>query len=201
MQSPPTPGAVPSPGFFASLSLWNKIRLTLAGIGLLVTVPFYFYISHRTATNFVMFDNSLEVAGELAIDGKSQGTLGPKQHKMADLSSGSHKMTFTANAKELDSATLEIPKKGDFGYHALYNLGGKGGIAVVTKYYGDDTHFDDKVEMVANGTKLVELPSHIVMKDVDEAFPDSIRTTKNAMSPSVTRVCHVTGKKIGCPGG
>jgi len=102
----------------------------------------------------------------------------------------------------LDEGTVLVPKKGAFGYRALYNLGGKTGIAVVTKYYGKDAAFSDKVDAVPEGKRLVELPDTSVLKDVDEPFPPSIRTTKNAMSPSVTRVCHVDAKtkSVGCPG-
>jgi hypothetical protein len=189
-------------GFFASLSLWTKIKLGLAGIGLLVTVPFYFFMTHRATSNAVMFENSLDTAGDLVIDGASKGTIGPKQHLAIELDSGHHTLAFNGAKGTLDSGSLDIPKKGAFGYRALYNLGGKSGIAVVTKYYGKDSHFENKVEVVPEGTRLVELPETSVMRDVDEAFPSSVTATKNTTSLSVTRMCHVVprAKKVACPG-
>jgi hypothetical protein len=149
-----------------------------------------------------MFENGLDASGELLIDGDSKGKLGPKQHLAVELGAGSHKVTFKGEKGPLDSGALDIPKKGAFGYRALFNLGGKSGIAVVTKYYGKDVAFQDKVEVVPEGTRLVELPDTSVLKDVDEPFPPSIKATKNAMSPSVTRLCHVgpKGKNVACPG-
>jgi hypothetical protein len=184
------------------MTLWTKIRLALAGVALVVTVPFYLYVSHRSASNVVMFENSLEASGDLLVDGKSKGTLAPKQHVAVTLEPGSHALSFKGGKGVLDTGTLDIPKKGNFGYKALYNLGGKPGIAVVTKYYGKDPAFPDKIDPVPEGTRLVELPETVVVKAVDEPFPDSIRTTRNAMSPSVTRLCHVDAKakSVGCPG-
>jgi hypothetical protein len=182
------------------MSLWTKLRLAGAGIALVVAVPFYFVISHRAASNVVMFENGLDAPGELLVDGDSKGTLDPKKHVALELAAGSHKVRFMGKKGALDEGTVLVPKKGAFGYRALYNIGGKTGIAVVTKYYGKDAAFPDKVELVPEGTRIVELPDTAVMKDVDEAFPPTIRVTKNAMSPSVTRLCHVTGKNVGCPG-
>ena len=182
------------------MSLWTKIRLGMAVLGLVVAVPFYFFITHRNASNIVMFENGLDAPGELIVDGDSKGTLNSKDHLAVELGTGSHKIKFMGKKGALDEGTVLVPKKGAFGYRALYNLGGKTGIAVVTKYYGKDAAFTDKVDAVPEGTRLVELPDTAVMKDVDEAFPPTIRVTKNAMSPSVTRLCHVTGKNVGCPG-
>jgi hypothetical protein len=71
----------------------------------------------------------------------------------------------------------------------------------VTKYYGDSA-FQDKVEPLPSGQRLVEVSSSSTMTGVDEPFPASIRTTKNAMSPSVVHLCHFDAarKTVGCPG-
>lgn len=186
------------------LSIWMKIKLVGAFLLLAGAGGFYLYISHRVAQNMVLFENSLDTKGELLIDGKSNGQLGPHQAVLVTLDSGSHKITLKGASGALDEGTLDVPKKADFGYHALYVLGAKSGVAIVTKYYsktGKDAAFEDRVDVVPPGTRLAEIPSTSAMTAVDSPFPETIQTTKNAMSPSVTRVCHVDAKRHpACPG-
>lgn len=204
----PTPPSYPNVSSGANgaaspfkISLWTKIKLALSLVGLLIAGGFYLFITHRSAENMVLFENSLESAGELVIDGASKGELAPRAHLLLSLKSGSHTITLKGPRGALDEGTLDVPKKASFGYHGLYVLGGKSGVAVVTKYYGKDAAFEDKVDIVPLGTRLVELPSTSVMTPIDAPFPESIRTTKNAMSPSVMRVCHLDLKHAPtCPG-
>jgi len=86
------------------------------------------------------------------------------------------------------------------GYRAVYNLGGKKGLAVVTKYYGGT--FEDSVVPVAEGTRLVEVPAAQSLDRIDDGFPDSITVPKHQSYGTLVRVCHVDEAKgtVGCPG-
>ncbi len=194
----------PAPQSGPKIPIMTILGLVVALIGAAGAFGFYFYISHKGAQNMVLFENSLDAKGELLIDGSSKGQLGPHQSVLVTLDSGSHKVTLKGPSGSLDDGSLDVPKKADFGYHALYVIGAKSGVAIVTKFYsnpGTNAAFKDKVDVVPVGTRVAEIPSTSVMKPVDEGFPDTITATKNAMSPGVTRVCHVDAKgKPACPG-
>jgi len=184
-------------------SVWNKIRggvtalffLVVAGIGLAT----YF----KSQKNVVLFENSLDKPGELSLNGKSYGPLEPHQHVRLELEPASYTVSFSGGGAKLDEGTLVVPKGkgglGTTGYRAVYNVGGKKGLGVVTKYYGGS--MKDSVRLVGDGQRVVEVPS-VELAKIDDGFPDSISVRKGQSFGSVVRVCHVDEEKdtVSCPG-
>jgi len=137
----------------------------------------------------------------LSVAGKTYGSIAPRQALRLELDAGSHEVSFSGNGTKLDGGTLNVPQgAGAIGYRAVYNLGGKPGIAVVTKYYGGS--FEDRVAMVAAGTRVVEVPGAQTLDRIDDGFPDTITVQKHQSYGTLVRVCHVDEAKgsVGCPG-
>ncbi|MBN1611188.1 MAG: hypothetical protein JW940_31435 [Polyangiaceae bacterium] len=188
-------------GFLGSITLGQKIKYGGTALVILGLVGWSFFLMRKAAANVVLFENSLDVPGELSLAGKSHGTIAPKKALRLELDKGSYALSFVGNGAKLDEGTLVVPgAKDGLGYHAVYNLGGKKGIAVVTKYYGGT--FKDQVAPVAEGTHLVEVAPTAKLERIDDTFPDSITVPKHATFGSVILVCHVDEEKqtVGCPG-
>jgi hypothetical protein len=186
---------------FGNLTLGQKIKWGGTALLILGLLGWSLLLMRKAAANVVLFENSLDVPGELSLAGKSYGTIAPKKCLRLELDKGSYALAFVGNGAKLDEGTLAVPgAKDGLGYHAVYNLGGKKGIALVTKYYGGS--FKDQVAPVAEGTHLVEFPSGAGLGLVDEPFPDSITVPKHATFGSRTHVCHVNEEQqtVGCPG-
>jgi hypothetical protein len=184
-----------------NLTLWQKIKWGATALVILGLFGWSFFLMRKAAANVVLFENSLDVPGELSLAGKSYGTIAPKKSLRLELDQGSYALSFVGNGAKLDEGTLAVPGgKDGLGYRAVYNLGGKKGIAVVTKYYGGT--FKDQVAPVAEGTRLVEVASTAKLDRVDDTFPESITVPKHATFGSVTNVCHVNEEEqtVGCPG-
>jgi hypothetical protein len=146
--------------------------------------------------NWVTFTNSLESVGELVLDGKTQGSLQPGGELRVEVEGGSHTVTFTNHGKTLDEGKLDVDKKG---YHAVYNVGGKPGLALVTVHYGDSSR-ENTVNPIPDGQRVIEVP--MTFKKIDDAFPDSLTTNTNMDQMALTNVCRVDVEKqtVGCPG-
>jgi hypothetical protein len=151
----------------------------------------------------VLFENSAAVAGELSLNGKPYGSIGPHQHLRVELDAASYTLSFAAGSTKIDEGTLVVPEHasglGTVGYRGVYNLGGGKGLAVVTKYYGG--MMKDTVVPFDSGKHLVEVP-RAELASVDETFPKSISVPKGQSYGSVVHVCHVDEEKetVGCPG-
>jgi hypothetical protein len=184
-------------------SLWRKVQIGGAiALGLFaagVALVAYF----KSQKNVVFFENSLEKAGELSLNGKSYGTLEPHQHVRLELDAESYSVSFNGGGAKLDEGTLTVPKAsggfGTMGFRAVYNIGGRKGLGVVTKYYGGS--LKDNVRPIEEGKRLVELPN-LELTKIDDAFPDSIKVQKGVSFGTVVRVCHIDEEKetVGCPG-
>jgi hypothetical protein len=188
-------------GLLGNITLAQKLKWGSAALVVLGLAGYSFFLMRKAATNVVLFENSLDVPGELSLAGKSYGTIAPKKFLRLELDKGSYALSFVGNGAKLDEGTLAVPgAKDGLGYHAVYNLGGKKGIAIVTKYYGGT--FKDQVAPVAEGTHLVEFPGGSNLTGVDEPFPDSITVPKHATFGTVVHVCHVDEEKetVACPG-
>jgi hypothetical protein len=190
-------------GFFSRFSLWEKLRfgglLALAAVGGVFALVMF----NKAQKNVVVFENSLDKAGELTLNGKSYGTLEPRKHVRLELEPASYSVSFSTAGAKLDDGTLVVPKLkgglGTTGYRAVYNLGGQKGLGVVTKFYGGS--FKDNVRPIEEGKRLVEVPN-VELAKVDDAFPESITVPKGASYGTVVRVCHLDYEKdtVGCPG-
>ncbi|MGC4093031.1 MAG: hypothetical protein QM756_35120 [Polyangiaceae bacterium] len=199
------PNAVSKPagGFLSQFSLMEKLKF--AGFALLIVgaLVVWLVVSRRQHANVVVFENSLSKPGELTLNGKSYGTIAPRQHLRLELDSASYALSFGGAGEKLDEGTLVVPevKSGieTMGMRAVYNLGGKKGLAVVTKMYGGS--MKDSVRPVEEGKRLIEVPYQNI-DGVDEAFPATVTVRKGQSFGSVTRVCHVDEEKetVACPG-
>jgi len=184
-----------------NFSLMQKLKFAGSAVVVLGLAGWSFFLFRQAQSNIVLFENSLDVPGVLSVAGKAYGSIAPRQALRLELDSGSHEVSFTGNGTKLDGGTLNVPKgNGTIGYRAVYNLGGKPGIAVVTKYYGGS--FEDRVVPVAEGTRVVEVPNAQTLDRIDDGFPDSVTVPKHQTFATLVRVCHVDEAKgtVGCPG-
>ena len=222
---PSYPAAAPTPvfttpaaevstsgGFISNLSIMTKIRLGLAALGVILAIPVMgwgFWTSSQQNKSFVVFENGMDAAVELSVDGKSFGSIPAHGSVSKEVPVGSHAVAVTGGGTEQGS--FAVPQKAMF--RGLYTIGGKGGqVAVVTKYYSEsgDSPFEDKIEVVPAGMHFMELPGNMSISalEMDKAFPDTIPVTKGAMAVSVIHLCHVDPKvlnadkepKLGCSG-
>lgn len=196
-------GSSTASGFWSRFSLLEKIKF--AGIGVVLVGAGIVGVMNYTKSqkNVVLFENSLDQAGELSLNGKSYGSLEPHKHIRLELAPDTYAVSFSAAGAKLDDSKLVIPQQkgglGTVGFRAVYNIGGHKGLGVVTKYYGGS--FKDSVVPVEEGKRLVETPNTELAK-IDDVFPESITVPKGASFGSVVRVCHVDYEKetVGCPG-
>jgi len=197
------PAAAParSGGLGSRFSLVQKLKFAGSAVVVLGLAGWSFFLMRQAQSNIVLFENSLDVPGVLSVAGKAYGSIAPRQALRLELDAGSHEVSFTGNGTKLDGGTLNVPKgNSTIGYRAVYNLGGKPGLAVVTKYYGGS--FEDRVVPVAEGTRVVEVPGAQSLDRIDDGFPDSVTVPKHQSFASLVRVCHVDEAKgtVGCPG-
>jgi hypothetical protein len=205
---PPTfaPNAKPpekKAGLLGHLSTWQKIQ-TAGVVVLAIGAAGYAAVLHfKAQANIVLFENSLEQAGELALNGKSYGTIEPHKHLRLEVETGTVNVTFSAGGTKLDEGTFTATGSkgglGDIGYRGVYNIGGKKGLAIVTKYYGGSQK--DYVNLIPEGKRSVDTP-YVELAKVDDGFPASVTVRKGQSFGVVTRVCHVDEEKqtVGCPG-
>jgi hypothetical protein len=159
-------------------------------------IGFSKFMSAKVDENWITFTNSLETAGELLVDGKSQGSLQPGAELRMEMEQGSHTVAFTNGGKTVEEGKLDINKKA---YHAVYNVGGKPGLALVTVHYGDSSR-ENTVNPIPEGQRVIEVP--MTFQKINDAFPESLTTHTNVNSTSMTNVCRVDMEKqsVGCPG-
>jgi hypothetical protein len=182
------------------MSWSSKLMYGGGAVFVVGTLAFAAVMMKQAHAHVVLFENSLDTAGELRLNGKSYGLIAPRRHLRVELDATTYTVEFQGAAGMLDQGDLVVKDLADdmTGFRALYNLGGRKGLAVVTMTYGHDTR-KHHVAPVPEGTRLVEVP-HASLDDVDGTFPDRM-TVKPRLS-SLTRVCHIDEqtKKLGCPG-
>jgi hypothetical protein len=199
------PNWVPRPkkGYFASMSTWEKLKLGGLGVVVVVGLGFAAFMHFKANKNVVLFENSFDQPGELLLNGKSYGSLGPHQHVRLELDGGTHVVSWNSGGKKVDDGSIDVKSSkgglGDVGYRAVYNIGGKKGLAVVTKFYGGS--MKDSVSPMPEGKRVVETP-YVELTKVDDVFPESVTVRKGQTFGTVTRVCHVDEEKetVGCAG-
>jgi len=180
-------------------SPFSKTRMLgmgAAGVVMVGALAFSRFMAAKVDENWVTFTNSLDQAGELMVDGKSQGPLQPGAELRIEMEQGSHTVALTGGGKTLDEGKLDINKKS---YHAVYNVGGKPGLALVTVHYGDSSR-ENTVNPIPDGQRVIEVP--MTFKKINDAFPESLTTNTNMNEMALTNVCRVDMEKqsVGCPG-
>jgi hypothetical protein len=185
--------------YTSALGAFSKTRiLGIAGGGLALVAVLVFtrFMSASLDENWVTFTNGLDTVGELMVDGKTQGQLQPGAELRLEMESGSHTVTLTNAGKTLDEGKLDVKDKS---YHAVYNVGGKPGLALVTVHYGDSSR-ENTVNPIPDGQRVIEVP--MTFKKINDVFPETLTTNTNVNSTSLTNVCRVDVEKqtVGCPG-
>jgi hypothetical protein len=183
----------------AATNMFSKFKLAgIAGsvVLMIAVLGFSRYMAAAVDENWVTFTNGLETVGDLMVDGKTQGSLQPGAELRVELEGGSHTVAFTKDGKTLDEGKVDINKKG---YHAVYNVGGTPGLALVTVHYGD-TSLENAVSPIPSGQRVIEVP--MTFKKINDTFPESLTTNANQNQTSLTNVCRVDVEKqtVGCPG-
>lgn len=178
---------------------FSKLRILSfvgAGVTMVGAIGFSRYMAAKVDENYVTFTNSLDTAGELSVDGEAKGSLAPGADVRLELEGGSHTVKFANAGQTLDEGKFDISKNG---YHAVYNLGGKPGLAMVTVHYGD-TSFKNSINPIPEGQRLTEVP--MTFKKINDEFPETLTTHANMSGTSLTNVCRVDAEKqtVGCPG-
>jgi hypothetical protein len=181
----------------AITNLLQKYRLLgFAGTAVLAlgAIGFSKFMASKADENWVTFSNSLETAGDLLVDGKSQGSLAPGAELRLVMEGGAHSVKLTSGDKTLDEGQLDINKKS---YHAVYNVGGKPGLALVTVQYGNSA-IENSLSPIPEGQRVIEVP--MTFTKINDEFPDSLTTRGSVDRTALTNVCRVEGEKVGCPG-
>jgi hypothetical protein len=198
--APRYPMSAPSP-------VSPMLRVAIAVLAAILTVPVLAwgaYVAKRETKSYVVFANGSAEAVDLAIDGAPHGKVSARSSVTIDLVPGDHRVVAGS-----DRGTFSVPPRGvgDVGFRGLYNIGGKGRLAVVTKYYAvGRAPFDDRVAPIAEGTRFTALPDAMSVDGlaVDRAFPSSISVPQGTRYMAVTRVCHLTARSldttVGCAG-
>ncbi len=180
-----------------SANPFSKLRMLGIGGSVLVAlgiVVFSKFMAAKVDENWVTFTNSLDTAGELLVDGESHGPLAPGAELRLEMEGGSHTVALTSGDKTLDEGKLDINKKS---YHAVYNVGGKPGLALVTMQYGN-TSLDNSVSPIPEGQRVIEVP--MTFQKINDEFPESLTTRGSIDRTALTNVCRIDGEKVGCPG-
>ncbi len=180
-------------GPFGKLKIAGMVA---GGVAMLGLVAWSNYLAGRAEANVVTFTNSLDTAGELTVGGESHGTLQPRAELRVELDQGSYPVKFTSGGKSLDEGNINIDRDS---YHALYNVGGKPGLALVTMQYGSGIA-KNSVDPIPEGQRVTQVPP--TFKKIDDEFPEVLSTHRAIKSTALTNVCRVDMKKetVGCPG-
>ncbi|MFZ5895627.1 MAG: hypothetical protein ACOY0T_31510 [Myxococcota bacterium] len=190
------------PSIFAGMSLWTKIKYGGTALFIVGMLGFSALMMKKAQANIVLFENSLDSPGELTLNGKSYGNIAPRQHIRVELDAGSYTLAFAGSGKALDEGKLVVPdnSKQAWGYRAVYNLGGRKGLGVATKFYGGN--MKDGVVPAKEGQRVIEVPGAQTLDRIDDTFPETITVRKNQSFGSVVRVCHIDEEKetVSCPG-
>lgn len=176
---------------------------TFAGtVGLVaVIVGGVFVADFATPPHEVLVDNGNAFAVEVDI-GSKHLTVAPHGHGSVRVRPGTLEVKAIGPGF-VDRASIEMPDKGwnDTGRTAVYNVGGRSQLAVVTMTYGTvpGAH-SSPIKILPRSHKLTLLPVG-VYGAIDEAFPKSVKSKGSGVT--VTRVCHVDveNKSVACPNG
>jgi hypothetical protein len=181
----------------------SKVRLGFAVLVALLILPIVAWgalFAKRETKNSVVFANNGAEAIDLVVDGVARGKIAARASVTLDVALGEHRVVAGG-----ERGSFSIPSRRD-GVRArgLYNVGGKSGLAIVTKYYAvGRAPFEDKVEPIAEGTRFMLLPNAMGgdALAVDRAFPDGVSVPRGTTYTTVTHLCRITAPgTVGCAG-
>ena len=178
------------------------ILIGLAFAALLVLGGGFYIHTKVTPQHDVLVDNGNDFAVEVEIGGEKL-SLGPKA--TGTVPAGDGKLTVRATGPNgfSETASLELPATGwrTAGRTAVYNVGGKSSLGVVTVTYGHVAGSLKPLVMLPPEPRLVLLPVGSYGA-IDAAFPQEVTASRRQSGAILQRVCRVDveAKKIGCPG-
>jgi hypothetical protein len=166
--------------------------------GILLFFGGFWIYSRMTPHHIVVIANDNDFTVEVDADGKHV-SIAPHASNWVRAHDGTLTVTASNGHGFSETATLELPATGwtTAGRTALYNVGGKGNLAIVSVVYGTSSSTTPPVQRLRD--KLVLLPVGS-SGQIDEAFPEHVRT--NRIGTVRQHVCHVDleAKRVGCPG-
>ncbi len=148
-----------------------------------------------TPQHRLLIDNATETSVAVEIDGKTLH-VGPRSSTSVAVGDG--RLAIHATAPNLDErVTLDLPASGwnTPGATAVYNIGGRGDLAVVSMGYGTVFHAPP-IQFLGHEQRAVLVPG--VMGEIDEPFPAQIES--RGTGTVLRHVCHVDGERFKCPG-
>ncbi len=174
--------------------------VTVAAI-LLLAGGYYLYVK-VTPQHEVLVDNGNDFTVEVEVGGEKL-SLGPKASSVVKVGDGKLTVKATGPGGFSETASIELPETGwnAGGRTAVYNVGGKSGLAVVTVTYGHVAGSPKPIVMIPREPRLALLPPGSYGA-IDGAFPEEVTTSRRQMGAVIQHVCHVDveARKIGCPG-
>lgn len=197
------PAAPPMPPQRSRRNVAAIARLAMIGFVVLLAVPTMlagFWFARKQTRPHVMFENPTSAPVDIAVDGRSIGSVAAAAGKVVELAPGAHAIVAGA-----DKATVTVPDQ--VGYRGVFSVGGRSALAAVTVFYstaGKGSH-EDRIEPVvfAKGERLAALPFSMTVDamDIDKPFAATIQIPQGSTETSVTHLCHLKGEDdVGCPG-
>jgi hypothetical protein len=165
-------------------------------VGLLVALGAGLYIYTKvTPQHRILVENGYDQAVDVTIDG-DRFSIGPRSSTSVAVGDGA--ITVKAAGPIEETHSIEMPSTGwrSAGRVALYNIGGKSHLAVVTITYG--TTFDAPPTMLVGHDKQLVLLPPGVTGDVDAAFPSQVES--HSVGAVIQHVCRIDGERFTCPG-
>jgi hypothetical protein len=173
----------------------------IAGAILLLGGGYFLYMK-VTPQHEVLVENGNDFAVEIEVGGEKL-SLGPRASSVVKAGDGQLTVKATGPGGFSETASIELPKTGfqTGGRTAVYNVGGKSPLAVVSVTYGHVAGAPKPVVMIPAEPRLALLPGG-AYGAIDGAFPEEVTTSRSRMGAVIQHVCRVDvqARKIGCPG-
>jgi hypothetical protein len=174
------------------------IKVALGGVVLLIGAGFGLYSWWQTQKSVVFFDNTLDHAVELSMDGSAIGSVAPGQALILEVDEGSHELVANGPSGEVDRGTFQVADGS--GFRGLFSIGGRQQYIVVRGTYNTSGTGETTVQPLPAGQKFYVLPGDVSSEGLDLTFPTTV--TMQGDSMTLVHVCHYdpSNQVIGCPG-
>jgi hypothetical protein len=202
----PNPYAVPYiPAGVPPIKRAGRRLAILAGAfvgALALLIGGFFLYKKVTPQHDVLVDNGNDFAVDVEI-GAEKFSLGPKTGRTVAVGDGALTVKATGPNGFSETASIEFPetKWSSHGRTAVYNIGGKSPLAIVSVTYGTYLGGPKPIVMISPEPRLALLPAG-TYGDIDSSFPEQVSTRRGQSGAIVQRVCRVDvqAKRIGCGG-
>jgi hypothetical protein len=168
---------------------------------LLLGGGFYLYMK-ISPQHEVLVDNGNAFAVEVDVGGEHL-SLAPRASATVKAHDGELTVKATGPNGFSETATVTFPRSGwsTRSRTAVYNIGGKSPLAVVSVVYGSVPGAPKPIVMLPPEPRLALLPIGSYGA-IDGSFPEEVTTRRTQLGVIVQRVCHVDveAKRVGCGG-